>query len=129
MLTGEYLMIKCKLLYKVNRDGVAARLADAAVRQSIDVALAFITDDDQLLPDLERTIVNSVKPHDANTFYRLRSIPGVGKILALVLLDDIHDIHRFPRVQDVVSDGRLVTCATESAGKRLGDLRQEHRPC
>jgi hypothetical protein len=41
-------------------------------------------------------------------------------MLALVLLYAIHDIHRFPRVQDCVSYGRLVTCATESAGKRYG---------
>src|SRR4029450_8931422 len=49
-----------------------------------------------------------------------RSIPGVGKSLALVLLYEIHDIHRFPRVQDFVSYCRLVNCAKESAGKRLG---------
>jgi transposase len=50
----------------------------------------------------------------------LRSIPGVGKILALVLLYEIHDIHHFSRVQDFVSYCRLVKCAKESAGKRLG---------
>jgi Transposase IS116/IS110/IS902 family len=47
-------------------------------------------------------------------------VPGIGKILSLVLLSEIHDIARFPSVQDVVSYGRLVTCAKESAGKRDG---------
>jgi transposase len=32
----------------------------------------------------------------------------------------MHDITRFPRVQDFVSYGRLVKCAKESAGKRYG---------
>src|SRR5262245_36375520 len=32
----------------------------------------------------------------------------------------IHDIHRFPRVQDFVSYCRLVKCAKASGGKRLG---------
>src|SRR5438093_6104688 len=32
----------------------------------------------------------------------------------------MHDIARFPRVQDFVSYCRLVTCAKESAGKRYG---------
>jgi transposase len=50
----------------------------------------------------------------------LRSIPGVGKILALVLRYEIHDIRRFPRVQAFVSYCRLVKCAKESAGKRSG---------
>jgi transposase len=38
----------------------------------------------------------------------------------LVLLYEIHDIQRFPRVQDFVSYCRLVKCAKESAGKRYG---------
>jgi hypothetical protein len=52
--------------------------------------------------------------------YRLRSVPGVGKILALVLLYEIHDIARFPTVQDFLSYARLMKCAQESAGKRKG---------
>jgi transposase len=55
-----------------------------------------------------------------NTLYRLQTVPGVGKILSLVLLYEIHDIQRFPRGQDVVSSCRLVKCAKESAGKRYG---------
>jgi transposase len=47
-------------------------------------------------------------------------VPGIGKILRLVLLYAIHTIDRFPRVQDFVSYCRLVTCAKESAGKRYG---------
>jgi len=44
----------------------------------------------------------------------------VGKILSLVLLYEIHDIRRFPRVQDFVSYCRLVKCPRESAGKKFG---------
>jgi transposase len=66
------------------------------------------------------TIVQTAKQHDAQTLYRLQSVPGIGKILSLVLLYEIHDISRFPRVQDVVSYCRLVKCAQESAGKRYG---------
>jgi transposase len=108
------------IAYKANRDGVAERFADPAVQKSIEVDLALITYYDQLLTDLELSIVKNAKHHDANTFYRLRSVPGVGKILALVMLYEIHDIHRFPRVQDFVSYCRLVKCAKESAGKRYG---------
>jgi transposase len=109
------------IAYKANRDGVAERFAQPAVQKSIEVDLALITYYDQLLSDLELSIVKSAKQHDANTFYRLRSIPGVGKILALVLLYEIHDIRRFPSVQDFASYCRLVKCARESAGKRYGN--------
>ena len=41
-------------------------------------------------------------------------------MLSVVLLYAIHDIARFPRVQDVLSSCRLVTCTKASAGKRYG---------
>ena len=109
-----------KLAYKGNREGVAERFADPAVHKSIEVDLALIDSYDRLRSELELAIVKTAKQHDANTFYRLQSVPGIGKILALVLLYEIHDLQRFPRVQEFVSYGRLVKCAKESAGKRYG---------
>jgi transposase len=109
-----------KIAYQTNRAGVAERCADPAVQKSVEVDLALIDSDDQLLQDLELAIVKTAKQHDANTLSLLQTVPGIGKILSLVLLDEIHDIARFPRVQDVVSSCRLVTCAKESAGKRYG---------
>src|SRR5262252_1702177 len=109
-----------KIAYKANRSGVAERFADPAVQKSVEVDLALITHYDQLLTDLELAILKAAKHHDANTLYLLQTVPGIGKILSLVLLYEIHDIDRFPRVQDLVSYCRLVKCARESAGKRYG---------
>jgi transposase len=91
----------------------------------MEVALALIDYYDRLLTDLALHSVKSAKQHDVHTFYRLRSIPGVGKLLALVLRYEIHDIRRFPRVQDFVSSCRLVKCAKASAGKRYGTSGQK----
>jgi transposase len=109
-----------KLAYKGNRDGVAERFLDPAVQKSVEVDLALIDHYDRLLSDVELTIVQTAKQHNAQALYRLQSVPGIGKILSLVLLYEIHDITRFPRVQDFVSYCRLVKCAKESAGKRSG---------
>jgi transposase len=109
-----------KIAYKTNRAGVAERFADPAVQKSIEVDLALIDYYDELLRDLELAIVTTAKQHDANTLYLLQTVPGIGKILSLVLLYEMHDIARFPRVQDFVSYCRLVKCAKESAGKRYG---------
>jgi transposase len=109
-----------KIAYKANRDGVAERFADPAVHKSIEVDLALLGHDDELLRDIELSILKAAQQHDANTLYLLRTGPGIGEILSLVLLDEIHDIQRFPRVQDFVSYGRLVKCAKEAAGKRYG---------
>jgi transposase len=99
---------------------VAERFSDPAVQKSMAVDLALIGHYDRLLTDLELGLVKTAKAHEAQTFYRLRSIPGVGKLLALVRLYEIHDIRRFPRVQEFVSYRRLVKCAKASAGKRYG---------
>ena len=109
-----------KIAYKANRAGVAERFADPAVHKSIEVDLALITSYDALLRDVELSIVTTAKHHDANTLYLLQTVPGIGKILSLVLLYEIHDIARFPRVQDFASYCRLIKCARESAGKRSG---------
>jgi transposase len=66
------------------------------------------------------SIVRLAKQHDPDTFYRLQSVPGIGKLLSLVLLYDIHDLRRFPRVQDCLSSCRLVKCTQTSAGKQYG---------
>ncbi len=85
-----------KLAYKGNRTDVADRFTDPEVRKSIETNVALLDHYDRLLTDLEAHLTRSAKVHDVNAFYRLRSVPGIGKILALVLLYEIHDIHRFP---------------------------------
>jgi transposase len=47
-------------------------------------------------------------------------VPGLGKLLSLVLRYAIHPIDRCPRGQDFASYGRLGKCAKESAGPRSG---------
>jgi transposase len=109
-----------KLAYKANRAGVAERFPEPAVQKSIALDLTLIDAYDRLVTDLELDLVSTAKAHDAQPSSRLRSIPGVGKLLALVLLYAIHDINRFPRVQAFVSYCRLVKGAKASAGKRYG---------
>ena len=71
-----------------------------------------------MLRGVENYILSKVKIHDANTFYLLRTVPGIGEILGLVMLYEIHDIKRFERVQNFTSYARLVKPSRESAGKQ-----------
>lgn len=107
-----------RIASKANRDGVAERFSEPAVQKSGEVDLVLIDCYDQLLRDVALPIVQTAKQHDAQTLYRRQFVPGTGKILSLVLRYEIHDMSRFPRVQDFVSYCRLVKCAKESAGKR-----------
>jgi transposase len=109
-----------KIAYKANRDGVAERFPEPAVQKSIEVDLALIGHYDQLLRDMELAILKTAKQDETNTLYLFRTVPGIGEILSLVLLYEIHDIERFPGVQAFVSHCRLVKGAQESAGTRDG---------
>jgi len=109
-----------RIAYPANREGVAAHFEDAAVRKSISLDLALLERYDERITDLELDLVRRAKQHDPQAFQRLRSIPGVGKVLALTILYEIHDIRRFDRVQEFASYARLVKCAKESGGKKLG---------
>jgi len=111
---------KRRLAYPANRAGVSEHFPDPSVRKSIDVDLALLDRYDSLITDLELTIVREAKRHDGDAFHRMRSVPGIGKVLALTILYEIHDIARFDRVQEFASYARLVKCAHQSAGKTYG---------
>ena len=109
-----------RLVYKGNREGVAERFDDMAVQKSIQIDLTMIESLDKVIRDCELHLEKSAKVHDADNFYRLRSIPGVGKVLAMTILYEVHTIDRFDRVQDFASYARLIRPSKESAGKKTG---------
>ena len=109
-----------KLSRKYNHDGVAEAFADPQVRKSVQADLDMIDSMNQILKPLEWHIEKTARSHDYHTLYLLRSIPGVGQILALVILYEIHDISRFATVQNFSSYARLVRPVKESAGKWAG---------
>src|SRR5512139_2762778 len=79
-----------KIAYKANREGVTDHFPDPSVRKSVEVDLQLLDFYDQLLTELELYIVKKVKAHDVRSWYLLRSIPGVGKMLSLIILYAIH---------------------------------------
>jgi transposase len=90
------------------------------VRAMIEVDLATIEHYEDLLGTLERHLEKIANSHDPVSLALLKSIPGVGRILSLVMLYEIENIARFPRVQDFISYCRLVKPAKESNGKSYG---------
>lgn len=109
-----------RIAYKSNRAGLGLGFADASTAKSVDVDLGLLDHYDATIRDLELFLVKRAKQHDANAFHRLRTVPGIGKILAMTILYEIHDIARFERVQDFASYCRLVKGTKSSAGKTTG---------
>jgi len=104
---------------------IAARFPDPSVRQSVAADLAVIDCLDEQIARLELYLTRTAKVDAVQTFHRLQTIGGVGKILALVLLYEVHDIRRFNHVGQFLSYARLVRCTHESAGKILGSGGQK----
>jgi transposase len=90
------------------------------VQKSAAVDCAVVDRLDELIGELELYLTRTAKVDDMQTYHRLRTIPGVGPVLALIFLDEIHDVTRFPEVGNFLSYARLVRCAHESAGKTKG---------
>ncbi|HEM62265.1 MAG TPA: IS110 family transposase [Chloroflexi bacterium] len=109
-----------QLRYKKHREGLAEAFDDPALRATIEADLALADRYDTVLAELERIIEDQARVHDPEALELLRTIPGVGKILALTLLYEIHHIGRFDSVQKFSSYCRLVKSEHRSAGKRVG---------
>src|SRR5262249_28183776 len=75
-----------KLAYKANREGVEEHFPNPSVRKTIEMDGALIDHYDKLLGEVELYITRTAKAHDVQTFTRLQSVPGIGQILALVIL-------------------------------------------
>jgi hypothetical protein len=97
-----------KIASQASRAGVAERFSAPAGHKRIDVTLALMSHDDSLLRDMALSVLTTAQPRHANTLSLLRTVPGIGELLRLVLRDDIHALHRCPRGQAFVSYGRLV---------------------
>ncbi len=111
-----------KLCYARNRadTDLPARFEDPSVRKNVEADLALVDAIDEQVRSLELYLTRSAKVDDPQAYQRLRSVPGVGPVLALVLLYEIHDVCRFGEVGQFLSYARLVRCSHESAGKVKG---------
>jgi transposase len=111
-----------KLSFAANRAelDIAGRFGERSVQKTAAADLAVIDCLDAQIADLELYLTRTAKADDVQTYHRLQTIPGVGKVLALVLLYEVHDIKRFANCGQFLSYARLVRCTHESAGKVQG---------
>lgn len=111
-----------KLSFAANRleMNIAQRFADVSVQKSAAINLALIDRLDEVIAEVELYLVRTAKVDDVQTYHRLQTIPGVGKVLALILLYEMHAVERFDSAGQFLSYARLVRCAHTSADKKLG---------
>jgi transposase len=111
---------------KVNLKNIGAReqlrstFPDAVVQRNVNLDMAVLDCYAKELSKLEWYLEKQARQHNPVHFQLLRSVYGIGRILALTIIYEIGDIRRFDSVQKFASYARLVKCKAESAGKSYG---------
>lgn len=103
-----------------NREGIIEQFEDPAVRESIQADMSVIDVLDVVIARLERMIIKAAKGHDHHAFALLKSVHGIGDVIGLTLLYEIHDIRRFDSLGGFLSYCRLIRCDKTSDGKKKG---------
>ncbi|HKB41247.1 MAG TPA: hypothetical protein VKD72_32785 [Gemmataceae bacterium] len=77
-----------KLAYAANREelNLPERFADPSVQKNVELDLALVETCDQQIGAVELYLTRTAKVDDPQAYARLLSVPGVGKVLALILL-------------------------------------------
>jgi transposase len=109
-----------RLAHAANRVDLTKPFEGESVRKMVQVDVNLVGHLDDELRELELYLTRHAKVDDPNMFYRLRSVPGIGKILALTIMYEIQDVSRFSSVGQFISYARLVCGSHESAGKVKG---------
>ena len=105
--------IKRLLSERVDTLGLAGDVALA-----VQANLAIIEALNMQISQLERRLVQGATPRPE--YALLRSIPGIGEVLAIVILLETGDISRFAQVGNFASYARCVDSARTSNGKKKG---------
>lgn len=102
---------------KTNRRSLPASFDDPDLALSISSDLDLIERLDAIISKLEKQLLAQAKYHDKTALNILISTTGIGEILALTILYEIHKIDRFHSPQQLSSYSRLVLPERDSAGK------------
>ena len=93
---------------------------ETLIHPDIETINAF----DPIIARIEKEIRENAIAHNPRDMMLLKTAPGIGDILALIILYETHDIRRFPKHQNYASYSRVVRCPQTSSGKITGIKNQ-----
>jgi len=112
------LRVKSDDIKKLEDHEVKRLFRDQEMRTAVLASLGLIRHLQTEIDTIEDMIVKKVKVK--KEFAKLITLPGIGTILALTIMLEVGDIHRFPAVGDYSSYCRCVKSTRISAGKVTG---------
>lgn len=102
------------------REGVRSSFDHPVDEFTVDAELFMIESYDRIIMQMEQRIEQHARDFDLQDYRLLRTVPGIGKILALTILYETIDIKRFPSQKNYLSYSRIVHGTNESGGKDFG---------
>jgi len=99
------------------KEQILNSLNDPDVYYLLKSDLLLIDQLDKLLSKIEKQIKTRAFHHNGTDYSLLKTVTGVGDMLALSILYETHDIMRFPNVQNYASYCRVIRVQRTSAGK------------
>ena len=103
---------------KSSRRQIPSLLPDPDLHMSVDCDLDLVDALDPVIHRIEKQVLAQAKHHDRNAFSILMTTPGVGEMLALTILYEIHTITRFRSASAFSSYSRVVKVERTSVGKK-----------
>jgi len=117
-------LVKGNALKHLDRKGLQEAIDDQHILLSLDATLEVIDSLDVQIERLEKAIVAQGKLREE--FKILRTIKGVGEVLALTIMYETGEIGRFARVGQYASYCRCVRSERWSNGKKKGEGQRKN---
>ncbi len=102
------------------REGIRSSFDNPVDSFTAEAELFMVESYDRIIMQMEQRIEKHARDFKQQDYRLLRTVPGIGKILALTILYETIDIKRFPTEKNFVSYSRLVAGTNESGGKDFG---------
>jgi len=109
---------KCK---SVRKENIIKRFTDTSLQFSMAVDADLSCYYDKIIMSVEKEILKKTRLIFSSTFNLLKTAPGIGEIIALIILYESDEISRFPTVKDFCSYSMLTPSEATSNGKKVGN--------
>jgi len=102
------------------KESINARFSDATIKYTMSVDADLSDYYDKIIKNVEKAILSKTKLMFSSTFNLLRTAPGIGEIIALIILYETDKISRFPTSRDFCSYSMLTPSDATSNNKKVG---------
>jgi len=103
------------------KENIQKRFSDTILKYTVGIDAVLTGSYDQIITDIEKKILKQTRLKFSTAFNLLRTVPGIGEILALIILYETDEISRFSSARNFSSYSMLTPSDATSNGKKVGN--------